>query len=540
MGYGPSVKDGEVLYSSPSATSTAKRCLRKWFYEKILKIRPEQKTSAKAGDLIHNRIAHYLTTGEEVLTRIELAAKPFMPTPQTSDYEIEKELKWDYPLANDGVPYVGKMDVVNRSGYFVHPALMKPFKDLRAKAEVIDWKTHGDMKWAKRPYTIQMDTYGLAICRNLELDKVRLSHVCINRSKPQAIKLTRVARRERLEKAWEGLVPTVRSMKDAAKETDPNVIDYNLEACGDYGGCPHAAYCSATKEKTLTDFFGERGAMSLLNLKTENEKEETTITLPDMFAEAIAAIEDADMGFPKLEGDVAEYVCSMKGEPLTDTREGYGRLGAVTLVSVDNIFKACSELAGQGKCTWPPEKPQEAPANDTMGLLPDDAPASDPAKASEKPAEEEEEEQAPAKTEEVPQAFTEKDLKKMKKGELVKLVLDIQTQGTVTAPVTPAPAAQPEGFTLYVNAVPHCAYESLAPWVDAVCANLAGFLGVKDIRLGGEKGDFGKWKGALAALARETFQKKPLKGCYFLHADSEINSIVADALRPMGSYVRGI
>ena len=123
--FGPSVKNGEILYTSPSQITTADHdsyggCLMKWYREKILKIRFPQSKGQREGDQAHKRIAHFILTGENVLTRNERILKPYFPI-DGDKFKIETEISEDYPLDLDGVPLIGYIDFLNLSGFYSTP-----------------------------------------------------------------------------------------------------------------------------------------------------------------------------------------------------------------------------------------------------------------------------------------------------------------------------------------------------------------------------------------------------------------------------------
>ena len=99
----------------------------------------------------------------------------------------------------------------------------------------------------------------------------------------------------------------------------------------------------------------------------------------------------------------------------------------------------------------------------------------------------------------------------------------------------------PAGLILYINAIPSTPCPSLDSYVDALAERLrVGYgQGAVDIRCApdGSPLAFGKWKGALAALAREA----PPCGVYVVFTEGrEIHAVVADALASKAFVVRGV
>jgi hypothetical protein len=115
-----------------------------------------------------------------------------------------------------------------------------------------------------------------------------------------------------------------------------------------------------------------------------------------------------------------------------------------------------------------------------------------------------------------------------------------------SAPVGNISGWRPDGIRVYVDCYPDVAdgtpIKSLDRWADELAAKLADNCGAADIRCAPEKSPlaFGKWKGALAALVRES-ELEP--GVYVIDSRTEFAAVVAEAIRPRcapGGYVRGM
>jgi hypothetical protein len=105
-------------------------------------------------------------------------------------------------------------------------------------------------------------------------------------------------------------------------------------------------------------------------------------------------------------------------------------------------------------------------------------------------------------------------------------------------------AQQPAGIDLYIDCAVSGAQQvlSLDAHVDNLVRQIEQHYQVVDIRSvqGEHPLSFGKWKGVLAALARETV---PPAGAYALThvAESELKQIVIEALRPFcRTFVRSL
>ncbi len=100
-------------------------------------------------------------------------------------------------------------------------------------------------------------------------------------------------------------------------------------------------------------------------------------------------------------------------------------------------------------------------------------------------------------------------------------------------------------INLFVNAMPSCGFESLHPYIDTLCAALCAEYSAADIQCAPKDGPlgFGKWQGALRALAR---QSPPAAGSYFVRSNgTDLAAVVVEALRNVtiesgGMYVEGV
>lgn len=138
---------------------------------------------------------------------------------------------------------------------------------------------------------------------------------------------------------------------------------------------------------------------------------------------------------------------------------------------------------------------------DTAPILPPDAPKSDPKLAAEP----------------LPEAKA------------------IESKKSARSPTVPA-----TGLRLFVDSYPSVPVESLNGYVAGLLATIEAHYHAPDIRLAADLG-FGKWKGALASLAKET---PPPPGSYFVSTKtSEFAQVVVEALTPLcesGFPVRGV
>lgn len=542
-GYGRAVIDGTLQYTSPSAIDRADSgspygCLRAWWYRYVLRIKEPQRPSASKGDEIHSRIASYLETGVNALTSIEIAAKEFMPSP--GKCAVELDIGDSMPLVLEGVRVVGKIDALREGPLYVTD-YGETLKDPDQTIEVLDWKSTGDIKKAKAPVTTPMMVYGAWACRRTGATWVRLSHVYMQtRGAPRATKTTKLFRGSDLLKRLQTLTPIVQSMKSAARTDNVKDVDHTTDPAK-CARCFYRDKCPQGQSQSLASVFGTSAAANLLRKGTEKmglldqlnagqQQAAEDLQLAEQvarFGRAWDSVCVHNKGRPSLNAQVAQLWSKHKGAEVKPGAglAGSGELGKIQLSSLE----ALEQLAGE--C---------ASAFGSAPLVSPETPVSDPALATAGPPEvtEPPPENAEAAKPEGPPDDLRKQFSKMKKPELVDELVRVMSSGggggSGPAPVTG------DGIRLFVNCAVMQEAKPLGPYVDELCRKLCGEFGAEDIRCAPQDGPlgFGRWKGALAATAREM---PPQPGDYVLHAHGdEVSEIVATALAPACAlYVRG-
>jgi hypothetical protein len=314
--YGRAVENGgtpeaRLRFASVSRISGADPaeggCLRAWHFEMVGgKKRPKTKASTR-GDNLHDEIEKYLKTGDRSLSSLALSGLHMVPDPGP-DLLVEHdlclrpldkhphdgldlrdpaqkqlaetcaaELLAAAPLTADGVPVLGRMDLVHGRGTNKGGVNIDEVADPPNTVEVYDWKSTGNPDYIKKPRElpglIQMAGYAEWVYRvEPAAEQVRLSHgYFVERGGPSRKVSLRVVRGD-VARTWEHAEGVVRSMKDAAREQDPDRVPANLEACGRFGGCPHREYCGARMHRALADFVGATMADKLLGRQRENQE----------------------------------------------------------------------------------------------------------------------------------------------------------------------------------------------------------------------------------------------------------------------------
>lgn len=425
---GPCVVDGVVrwlgatIMASADPTQTG-GCEARFWYTRVAGY-PEPETARQGeGKKLHDEIEHYLKTGEMVLGRVALAGRRFIPE-RGPDLLIEHSIGDDAQIRTDcGIPIAGHSDLISPRREYITPDGDLAW-DPAGTVEVIDWKSTTDFKWAKLswqlPELVQMTTYGIWAARKFNAPYVRLSHVVfVTRGRAEARKATVLVARRDLEKRWQRLQGVVRRIVEIARARRVEDVTANLNACDAYRGCPHRGYCAAAQEDSLEDLLGPTAARELLQTEKEKTMSTNVMNIPGLAAlipgaqapapaapaidpaalaamkaqlvaaeqpaapaidprlvQAVATIERAGIGVPTLFGNAAQAWAAVKGIPHSgNVIQGTGPFATTQVLNAEQLIKIASDLA----IAMQPA-PVAAPA--PVGLLPPDAPASDPAKAA--------------------------------------------------------------------------------------------------------------------------------------------------------------
>ncbi len=627
---GSTVANGELQYVSPSAIVSADHesyggCLRRFHFRRVMGKPEPEGASAKVGIQGHGETEEYLLTGKMVLGRNALKAKRFFPAPSSS-LKVEVPID-DGRLTAAGLPVVGFIDWLNDTGI----VLLDDETRREDLDEVVDWKFTGrrDLPSSHEVGTaIPMVTYGAWSLRRRPAPEVRLSHVYIPTRSGDATKRSIKVPAEQIAERWERAEGVVRRMKQAARCTSPEEVDANLNACDAYGGCPHRSYCTAGTQRTLVDLLGPLGAAALLKEKPQPMTTTTSLlNIPALAAAKAALLAEeaaarptvppdvkaavefiashaATVGTPNSHGTAAQAWVAVTGGGSHSGNEvlGAGHLATVRVDDPARFPQLAGELAQALGVTWqapastapvtsaaPAAPPaQSAPGSvavdpaKAMGLIPPDAPVSDPVKAlaameaAKAPAAQAapvvittpsevrsttttervgEFERTTTVTTATPVAEEPPDagggeLKLSKKARtyvdgLLARIKELEAQPRIpSGEIGQIKAAVERTVTnIFVDCIPPGPFQDLGPWVHEQAKRLADRFGAPDIRMAANDTPlgFGKWPAALSALVRDAEHAPLPVGDYFLDTrGSQICEAAIDALRTRGQVTRGI
>lgn len=395
---GNAVKDGVIRYLSVTSAMRGDvlsdgGCPLKWNLRYVQGDKAlEDKTIASAiGDQLHKENAAYLHTGVPALSDLAMTGRYLLSDPSAvRDGLVRVETPIDSHdggeqfagtvLRADGIPFIGSIDVENLEADQVGGVrgltdIVEAYTpDPAGTVEVIDHKTTGDRpgtgakEYRKQGRdlvdTIQMSGYGVHEVLKRKAPFVRLSHhYYFTKVKRPADKQTALVPAERLLRRWEGVDALARTLRDVARETDPDKVPGNLAACGAFGGCPYRAGtatrppCKVAAQAALNFLFSPALDLDVGFAPSDHTKDthmnpdtEPGI-LDDIFGDAPAAPAEAplplraawdyltneipaELGLPVLEGGAAIVIKELYGIKFGPS----GKLAAKTCKTSDDVI----------------------------------------------------------------------------------------------------------------------------------------------------------------------------------------------------------
>lgn len=238
---------------SPSGAKTITRCMTKWWFEKIGGRRPPTTPAQSIGLAIHERAENYIQTGEYGYPDDDPIVKLVVPGQKYLDVmrdgflhrggEVEK--LYEVPKGEWPVPVFCRTDYTE-SGADPWVNDHKSTKDLYSQYiptpfDLANPGPHGD----------QMLWYGYMEWRNdpNPPESYHVQHTYFSSVSP-------ASRVVRVRTTWEKTMLVAKkfgeianTMYDAAQVLQPEQLEFNLDACSDYRGCPHATYCPHLQDR---------------------------------------------------------------------------------------------------------------------------------------------------------------------------------------------------------------------------------------------------------------------------------------------------
>ena len=282
---------------SPSQITTARACMRRWWWQSIKGFKSPPTASTIFGGKVHEALEHFLQHDDwpadldpEVRARAEPAWNALIKEIGLPLDRFEVEGAWEN-FADYALPASGRFDLL-----------------LQDRNAVVDWKTTSDLKWAKSEQERQDDPqvimYLDALVREGKLTLPATFHhvYTVTKGKPSAQVRTTVIDASQLSIGRDAINQTLRQM-DAFVDTDDfTQVPANLLACRDFGGCPHFERCfPQTKDKNMStseinDVFSRR-KKGMVN-PPESAKPEAPMPAACVPTPAIAAGSESVVLFP--------------------------------------------------------------------------------------------------------------------------------------------------------------------------------------------------------------------------------------------------
>jgi hypothetical protein len=578
--HGRAVLKGELRFLSVSSlekgdSSKSTGCLRRWHYQYIGGLKEEQSDAMAKGEKLHAEIAEYLQTGRKVLSSQVMAGMHMIPDPG-DDLLVEHDIVPSMPdgtsglkhavLKASGIPIVGAIDLIHARGINKGGSDIEATIDPPGTIEVIDWKTCrtlGNIKQGPELIkSIQMVGYGKYIFdAEPEAKLVRLSHGYFP-SQGSPRKTTIRVDRDQIEKSWEHSNRVASSIRDAAKETNPDLIEANTQACRAYGkDCPALKVCTAAKSRANNQF---------VLIPTGNLTK--SMSNNGILAQIKAKQANSNLPEPRESRGVFGNV-GVKVTPSATKAEA-----TVEITLDDEVEKLKVEMERLKKL----EEASKIEKDEMPEILPPDAPESDPVLASKPMTDntftmamdahvEIESPALPVEASEPVEVVVEKKKRGRKPKTAVMQNMTVEGQATITTnaetvivennTIIPQPANEESAAKPYVpepgdsgpiNLFVNCTVdgmdsESLWPVIEHIHSELnkaANALdsNVRDFRAHKDM-DYGHWKIVLAAAINATYFAG---GNYTLDdAHSDIGQVVVEAMRSIvrksgGVLVKGI
>ena len=231
-----------MKHVSASQVKAFRRCRSRWYHEKIDGHVEPPSEAMKRGTRIHSALEAYLVDGTPLPDtdegRLATAALDRLP-PAGSVPRDQVERRFVLPEQLLGVKFVGVIDLVD---------------SLEGRVMISDHKTTSDFKYTMTEEELKADpqAQAYALAMREHGSSVRFRHVYIRTKGSPASRETVVDfDSDDIEHARERLKKTVEEMLETSRVDDVADVGHNLEACGDYGGCPHRARCASLGRQTL-------------------------------------------------------------------------------------------------------------------------------------------------------------------------------------------------------------------------------------------------------------------------------------------------
>lgn len=525
-------------------------CERKWFQRYVLGYKMPENAAQKKGTGGHKQIEHFLKTGEDVLGPAARKGKIYLPEPGPDllvEWGANDKPKQVDEMGNDiffphtesilfadGVPLIGFFDQLHFRGTYIDKYGQLQ-QDPEGTGEYADNKFTSDLKWAKTDEALASATQMLGGAeflriKNPNLTHARLSHIYCQHEGKDAAKRTILVDLATIKKGWyERGHARMQRFKELAKlESIEQIPKENRhspgtreDACKAWFGCAFQSNCYKSPIARLKLGIMDK-VKSQLSPTTNGAVAASQVQLPKVSAMKIkdnstpapAPVQQSGV-FAKdcVIGEMYQISQTQAGQFQGNSKEwsffmtdagpvkipGSNPVGVITAP----VIEAPPAVQAAPLPVPPAWSPVPPPRLDTTeGVVTQTLPPP-PAVA------------AALATEEKPKRGPGRP----KKTETVEATTSVQG-APVPNPVTVKQAevaVQSEvGIKLHIDCVPNGPFSTLDKYIREITSRMEAEFQVVDVRCATDDKNplaFGKWKGVMSAMIRET---PPAPGNYVL------------------------
>lgn len=474
---------------SPSQFKTARACERRWYLEKVEGFGSPPTRATALGSEVHAILEAYQRTDaappDNDAGRVAAPVLPLLP-PRRDVVLIEEERTFILPLSGAAVLCRIDFATKNQAGH----------------VEPWDFKTTSSPKYAQTPETLatdlQMACYAHALSPAAD---VRVRHlVTLTRGKPRAWEVSAPSWLDSRAEIIHSLDVLAERLIDLRTDGRRDAARKNLDACNDYGGCPHRGRCFGSGSEPGK---GNRMATMLEKMRAMKEAAAGKPPAPEASVATTPVVPAPPAPAPaKTQSD---YRAAEFASAASETEADRAASVAITPPDMPGPDAPPLEPRKRGRPVGSKNKPKNVDLDFPGPSL------------------------APAAVESIATGVPD-FVGRAGVGAVVTQVVP-----DTAVPVVPAPPP-PVGITILVDclAVRGMVAQDLGPYVAAACLEVAGAAEVADYRLI----DYGKGAGLLAAVIRAA---PPAPGIYSISSRGPAAGVALEVLEALADVViRGV
>lgn len=244
---------------SASQLNAFKRCERKWYYDKVVRVPRVSTNSQRRGTAIHHALEVYVNTGE-ILEYVAVNDKGYVEDGAEHVFKTARFVKATIPYlppAGESKLVEQRVDIPTLDGQ--GPKWIG-YIDLLTESQIIDYKTTSDLRYAKTPDDLLSDTQLCSYAKYVldmaeDESEVRVTLIYLetrNKIKVRTKEVSVVLTRDRVTEQWEAEQAVIKKMLACHEIEDVEETKFNPAACWDYGGCQYKNICSIPKQTAET------------------------------------------------------------------------------------------------------------------------------------------------------------------------------------------------------------------------------------------------------------------------------------------------